>query len=365
MRLPSTPDEAINSGDQFRLRLPPRRPALTRSLIALIAFMPAMAGCGSSATSGPVTKAKQSSSGYLLYVTTHDGVMAIDTATGVEKAIPLAARPSDIALAPDGDNSAYVLADSPFQRSIVIPINLASDTSGMPIPLSDGSPGEIAITPDGKTAYATGGGGVVTPIDLHNSVPGSPLVIGGSEIPGIAIAPDGKFAYASNDAGVFPIAIASNLVLDPLTRGGGIIAISADSKTALMYEPDAVVPINLTSGEASPPIPVKGLVGVIVIAPGGKTAYVESYGPDSSAGPVVSIVPIDLAKSTAEPAIPIGYEYADHIVITPDGQTAFVSVYIDPSQGGGVIPIDLRTGALGKLIPVRGADMVGALVLAS
>ena len=65
--------------------------------------------------------------------------------------------------------------------------------------------GKIAITPDGKTAYATTGSDV-TPISTATNTPGKPIHIapgaGGPGYPDfIAITPDGKTAYVASGPG--------------------------------------------------------------------------------------------------------------------------------------------------------------------
>ena len=103
------------------------------------------------------------------------------------------------------------------------PIATATDTAGKPIRVGS-SPSDIAITPDGKTAYvASGGAGTVTPIATATNTAGKPIRVG--ELPDdIAITPDGKTAYVASGSSarpgwVTPIATATNTAGKPIRVG--------------------------------------------------------------------------------------------------------------------------------------------------
>ena len=71
----------------------------------------------------------------------------------------------------------------------ITPIDIATNTPGTSIPL-DNAPLDLAITPDGKTAYVTNPtSDLVTPIDLATGAP-EPTIDVGPEPFGIAIVPD-------------------------------------------------------------------------------------------------------------------------------------------------------------------------------
>jgi YVTN family beta-propeller protein len=99
----------------------------------------------------------------------------------------------------------------------VTPIAAATGAPGAPIPVGP-APGEIVVTPDGKTAYITTDAPVVVPIATATGTPGPPIRVGVNR-PGlhdkpvaIAITPDGETAYAANigSGTVTPIATATN-----------------------------------------------------------------------------------------------------------------------------------------------------------
>ena len=85
---------------------------------------------------------------------------------------------------------------------IVTPINTATDTLGTPLKFhvtARGTFGQLAITPDGKTAYVTTGS-TVTPINTATNTPGTPIHLRparsfGSFWGQIVITPDGETAY--------------------------------------------------------------------------------------------------------------------------------------------------------------------------
>jgi len=70
----------------------------------------------------------------------------------------------------------------------VTPIYTATNTAGKPIPVGS-MPWDIAITPNGKTAYvANRGSDTVTPISIVTGRAGTPISVGSSPV-AIAITP--------------------------------------------------------------------------------------------------------------------------------------------------------------------------------
>jgi len=109
-----------------------------------------------------------------------------------------------------GGNSPGPLEDT------VTSINTATNRPGKTIDLGRDvlkGPGQIAITPDGKTAYVTGPG-TVTPIDTATGTPGTPIHVGRCspycDDGHIVITPDGKTAYVLTGSSVTPISTATN-----------------------------------------------------------------------------------------------------------------------------------------------------------
>jgi DNA-binding beta-propeller fold protein YncE len=78
------------------------------------------------------------------------------------------------------------------------------------------------ITPDGRTAYVADSGTTVTPINTATNAPGKPIQVG-VVLGQIAVTPDGKTVYASSAAGpgtVVPISTATNMPGQPIRIGG-------------------------------------------------------------------------------------------------------------------------------------------------
>src|SRR5262249_58284368 len=112
-----------------------------------------------------------------------------------------------------------IVRGTPSRRAPVTPTR----TTTTP-PLAPINPGpitaDIAITPDGKTAYVPNPGpGGVPPIRTATNTPLPPIKTGGPNA--VAITPDGKTAYVTNpESGtVTPIRIATNTPLPPINTG--------------------------------------------------------------------------------------------------------------------------------------------------
>ena len=100
-------------------------------------------------------------------------------------------------ISPDG-KTAYAITMSGCQAAclrptvIVTPINTATDTPGAPLKFhvtTVGPFGQIAITPDGKTAYVVTGPSL-TLINTATNTPGKPIHVAGTPYGGvIAITP--------------------------------------------------------------------------------------------------------------------------------------------------------------------------------
>jgi len=279
-----------------------------------------------------------------------------------------------------GPWTAYV---TNFDSGTVTPVDLATGTTGTPIPVGSG-PDAIAITPDGKTAYVTDMGvgcgattavcppGTVTPLYLATGKVGKPIPVG-SGPDAIAITPDGKTAYVANglSTSVVPIDLATGTAGAPITVGidPDAIAITPNGNTAYVanYADDTVTPINLATNVPGTAVQVGPTLGrhnhalmwhptAIAITPNGWTAYVTNSWNDIST--------VDLTTDVATPAGctqdgcgpgaiifpegPEGPPHPDAIAITPDGRTAYVA---DDSVGT-ITPVNLATNAPGKPIVV-------------
>jgi DNA-binding beta-propeller fold protein YncE len=334
-------------------------------VVAIATVCVAVAGdAGASASVGSTT----------LYVTDSNSgtVTPVDAMSRVVGTpIAVGSVPTDIAITPDG-TTAYVAN----WGGTVTPVALDSNTAGTPIPI-DGDPMWIAITPDGAKAYvANVNKGTVTPIELATNTPGSPINLGKS-LTGIAITPDGSTAYVTrvdtNSVGsVIPIELATN------TPGTAIpvaypasIAIAPDGSTGYVVSGGtyhAVTPINLTNHAVGTPISVSDHPVRVAVTPDGSRLYVTHFydAPGGLGGspppPPTIVTPIDTASMTAGPPITVGPNPLS-IAFTADGSTAYVTVLGDTHvpDDSAVVPIDVATNTVGTPI-VFGQSLFGIAI---
>jgi len=271
-----------------------------------------------------------------------------------------------IAITPDG-GTAYL---GGAHDGVVTPVDLRNDRALHPITVGDFPIEAIAITPNGRTAYAVEGGiaDTVVPIDLATGTVGPGIHVTGPQGlgPSFAIAPTGRMAFVSNlsedtvrsvsrgsettteifPSLVVPIDLVTNtaqrpIALEPRPGGGpteqadaptclkscafnetiGGIAITPDGRTAYVSDTtpksSGVFPIVVSTQHVGPMIRDGGAAGPIAITPNGRTAYVDGLG---------GVTPIDLASHTSRPAIRVSRAAPfNTMAITPDGHT-FVGV---------------------------------------
>lgn len=247
--------------------------------------------------------------------------------------------------------TAYLTSFSPGYPAVAV--DLAAGTFSS-IPNPHGS-AQIAIAPDGATAYLTNlGTGTITPVDVATGTPGSPVAVGGYPY-GIAIAPDGATAYVTDLIGNFvtPIDLATHTT-EPAIHGvgtGQTIIVTPDGSTAYVSTGanDTVTPINLATRTAGTPIAVTGHPDSLGISTDGKTIY-------AAMGSDAAVTPIDVATQT--PGTPIALPGTTPVTFasTPDGTT----IYVIDSQGS-MTPIDTATNTAGSAIALTGGSTVAAV----
>jgi YVTN family beta-propeller protein len=264
--------------------------------------------------------------GKTLYVGDWDSgtVTPISTATNTAgKPIETGANPFAVAMAvtPNG-KTVYVVNNQPY--GTVTPINTATSTAGANIKVGV-TPGPIAISPDGKTAYVLNlaegepGKGSVTPISTATDTAGKPIAIKGATFPDdldlLVIGPCGKTIYAVGNTTLTPIDTTTNTALpaiDVTPRGGFNMAgaITPDGRTVYVIGQFGnsargfIVPVSTATGAVGKPIIVPGAPNLMAITPNGKTLYVLSIG---GPGPQ-DVIPVNTATNTAGPAIHTGLQ---------------------------------------------------------
>ncbi len=173
-------------------------------------------------------------------------VSVINTAmNAIVDTITIAGTPSvqGIAITPDG-TKAYVAIQSPVGDVGIAVIDTINNTQSFTISLPGTAPYAVAITPNGTTAYVTDrANSAVIPITIANNTAGTPIPLTALGDPvGIAITPNGLFAYVTdtNNNNVTPITIANNTAGTPIALGTGTlpfgIAITPDGALAYVVE---------------------------------------------------------------------------------------------------------------------------------
>jgi hypothetical protein len=279
---------------------------------------------------------------------------------------------------PDGPTTAYVLGGRTV--GTVTPIS-AAGTPGQPIEITSGRPfinenmpgySQLALSPDGKTVWASDGGTVV-PISTATNTAGAPVTVvhqsgAGDGIEQVLMAPDGKTLYAlgatATTSAVTPISTATHRAGRPIDVGPGTLGfpemtITPNGKalyvvflsppgTATSY----VIPISTVTDRAGKPIQLSQDVTAVVAAADGKTVYlVGQPRPKGTAEPLptVEVTPIATATNTLGKPIVAGsgaLGLGTPVVTTPDGRT----MYIVEGSPDDVIPFSLATNTPGKPI---------------
>lgn len=305
-------------------------------------------------------------------------VTPIDTATNTaEPAITLAEpEPTGIAVTPDGKTVYVATARG------VVPISTTTHTQGQPI-FSRNDWWQLAVTPNGRTLYALGHGGALVgvirtadnkPVELISL----PDPVKSAFAQDIAVTPDGKTAYVVEGvsggkpgaSSLVPISVASNRPLTPIRLAPSGMAdglvIAPDGRTAYVLSSRAVTPINTATNQAEPYFSLPASAGYayyILITPNGKTLYVFTGR---------GVVPIETATGKVLPIIgvPRMSNFAD-AAVTPDGKTIYVGAAIWGSRkilghwthavvGGGVVPINTATNTVGRFINLGGTPFAFA-----
>jgi DNA-binding beta-propeller fold protein YncE len=293
---------------------------------------------------------------------------------------------------------AYFTANEGGSKPFAAPVNLVTHAVGGESVFgtsAEGSPEDVAITPDGSTAYVTNGAanpnGVV-PIDVATNTAKTQIPVANPDA--IAIAPNGAFAYVTSSSSnqVFKIDLAANTVVGTLTFGDQLfgIAITPDGKTAFVVSnlDQSVYPINLSTFEVGSPIALGATAfpTSIAITPNGASAYVLSPGLETlsridiaseTVTATISNVPgVELAispngeraytivsnelkvvnLSTGEVGPPISSSEAsfEDLAILPDGSRGFIAGYEGNTFLGALTPFDTSSSSLEPAFPLSG-----------
>jgi DNA-binding beta-propeller fold protein YncE len=247
----------------------------------------------------------------------------------------------------------------------VTPIRAASNTAGRPVRVGPG-PEQIAISPDGQTAYVAGAGSLLpgaaapvtlTPIRTATNRPGRVITVCAAGNPSgviypatIAITPDSRTVYVScpGTGKVVPVRAGAGTVAEPIrVSSAGSLAMAAGGRTVYVANPDGdtITPVSTATDEPGQPVVVGQSPDAMAVTPDGRTVLVLT-----STG-VTGVTPVDAVTNRAGTPVAIQGAYA--LAVAPGGGTAYVLAMPDPdSQQGFVVPVDIRTSTAGTPIKV-------------
>jgi YVTN family beta-propeller protein len=257
-------------------------------------------------TAGDIVSAPDGHAVYVLAATPGQSVVTIDPGSNqvVGSPMPIGRSPQHMSVTSDGrfiyvanngPDGVYVI-DTQTQQFATSPFTLGYVEIG-PSSSQQASPSDIAVTPDGKTAYAVFGlssseplPGRVAVIDTQTFQVSSSMITVGTSPTAVAITPDGRFAYVVN-------ALSNNVsVID-----------------------------TQTNQVVGPPIPVGAFPTSLAITPDGRFAYVVSRtDPGGAAQGSVSVIDTQ-TNQVVGPLIQVG-PVPHAITITPNGKV-YISLF--------------------------------------
>lgn len=285
-------------------------------------------------TQGPPTAVGSKPEGIAV---TPDGSKAYVAISGDNRVVPLTLNgstavagtaiiaglnPYGIAITPNGA-SAYV---SNSGSGTVTPIDLASATPGAPIPVGL-SPQGIAVAPNGATVYVVNAGsGSVTPISTSNNVPGAPIATSNSGAPAgspssspsqIAITPDGLTAYVTNpgtgslgvlDLASTPARLRAEIALPAAYPPSGV-AVAPNGATVYVTSSfgNALLPVSTSTNALGTPI--TGIAGALGVAITPDQAPVAQLTASARTVPAGTTVTLDASASTTAYGTIVAYQF--------------------------------------------------------
>jgi DNA-binding beta-propeller fold protein YncE len=268
-------------------------------------------------------------------------------------------RAQQMVITPDGRTAYVTYTSISGAPSTIRPVSLATGAVGKPIlrvPRAKTPWTTPSMTPDGRTLYVPYlRQGTVTPISTATNTVGKPISAPGAST--VMFTPNGRTAFVTGGSTVTPITTATNTPGRRINIGPhtGLWAFTPDGKTVyvIAFGGTFVTPISTRTGRAGRPIPLHTVdgAGSMAITPDGRTLYVTSMKGNR-------VIPVSLATNTAGKPLNVTGE-ALNIVITPDGRTAYIfsGMAGEPQV---VTPISTATGTPGK--PIRTPPGIEVLV---
>ncbi len=248
---------------------------------------------------------------------------------------PPGSMPIAVAVTPDS-RKVYVTSLDAFTtcgaNDGVFVIDAASNTIERGPVAVECEPTAIAITPDGRFAYAAGRlSETISVIDTaSDAVIADVTLPAGQGIANLAISPDGQRVYATMLAGnsIYVVETGDNSVVDPpIDVGFNAAGIAVSPDGTLLYAADAgasggVAAIDTAAGTVMATIDVDNHPSAIAFTPDGLSAYVTQAGINSGGEFTVSKIDTTSAAVVGDP-VEVG-NFPTSIAITADGMQAYV-----------------------------------------
>jgi YVTN family beta-propeller protein len=251
-----------------------------------------------------------------------------------------------ITFTPNGQ-FAYVTALVSNRVSVIdTALALTDPTHAVVDSIALANPGPLAITLDGRFAYAPGGG-VVNVIDTATNTVVNTITAGANPNR-VVITPDGKFAYVLDNVGnaVYVIDTSTNTVVGtPIPVGSNpfTLAFTPDGQFAYVTSnvDGTVSVINTATHTVVNTIAFSRLTG-IAITPDGKFAYVGIFGATST---TVAVIALGTTLTANLPGGAQGTAYTGSATATdPSGSTFTYAVTAGSLPAG--VTLDPNTGAI-------------------
>jgi YVTN family beta-propeller protein len=252
------------------------------------------------------------------YVTTFEGVVAVDVSTGALLGHGFDVGAGGLAVTPDGAEVWTASED-------IVVIDVATNTvSGATIPV--GAPlRSMAFSPDGAKVYATSDqSGTVTVVETASRTVVSTLAVAGRPFD-VALTPDGSLGFVTDHDP--PVVRRLDLAADTFLTSTfampprpSTLAITPDGAwvyVALQFAAAVAVIDIVGDSVLADPIAVGSIPEDVELTPDGALAFVASIEANT-----VSV--IDVATHTVTETIPVDGS-PEGLAVTPDGQTVWVT----------------------------------------
>lgn len=254
--------------------------------------------------------------------------------------IPVGTVPLGAAITPDNQLAAVVNVNS----GTLTPIDLASRPARVLPAVTTGGPTDtesfVTISPDGRTAYVGDPvTNVVVPVDLASSpIRAEKPFPAGTDPADIAITPDGTTAWVTNgtEGGVagsirsIDLTSAHHTLGRPMSVGPVpvYIELSPDASVAYVmhgYPKGGITAINLGTGQEST-LELGSGFDLMALSPDGSTAYVANQ----TAG---TLVPVQVSGISMHPGTPVIVPHGPNdsrsfpfaVAVSPDGSQVWVT----------------------------------------